>query len=116
LFAIVRLTIRHIFTRRDRFGLLSCSKTRVENLRNSQGGGETGRAREAENWGFETPHDERWLCSFREASLVSNHRKLADLPVSPPPCESRPLIETEERHRSFCDSGRGLAAQVVMNR
>ena len=27
------LTIRHIFTRCDRFGLLSRSKTRVENLR-----------------------------------------------------------------------------------
>jgi len=32
------LTIRHIFTRCDRFGLLSRSMTRVENLRNWEQG------------------------------------------------------------------------------
>ena len=91
------------------------------------------------NLGVEPYVVQRQLRSLRTTSRASNNKnshdsRSHDLPVKsrdaetptagedrdetkgePSPREFRPLIETEERPRSFCDSGRGLAAQEVMN-
>src|SRR6185503_5234922 len=41
---------------------------------------------------------------------------LAHLPPSPTPCESRSLIETYGRYRSFCEVGRVAAAPDLVMR
>jgi hypothetical protein len=69
---------------------------------------------QGENFGFETRGSLRHLHSQLAESLGTNNKKNS-WTSPPPPRESRSLSETEGRHRSFCDSGRDLAARDVMN-
>ena len=97
-------------------------------VRGRRGGGEV---REARIFGFETRDAERRLRSRITSTQGSNNKKLAVLPASPPPCDSRrysrraistaaargvPFRETKSRHVSFCEVGCGSAALAGRDR